>query len=127
VTTTTTTTEYVLVEGEWVLGEPVVDNDVETFAPTAEQLASLGAECIAGSETIKPKPDKKTAADKAPVVLGTQAAVPTAVAAGYAGEPPATSSAMQVLAQLMTAGGLLLLLAGGWIGFGRRESGAHQI
>jgi hypothetical protein len=75
--------------------------------------------CVLGSESTRPKPDKK------PTVLGTQAGVPTAVAAGAPGRAAASPTA-GLLAQLMVAGGLLLLLAGGWLGFGRREHGAHQ-
>jgi hypothetical protein len=75
--------------------------------------------CVLGSESSRPKPDKK------PTVLGTEAVAPTAVDAGLPGSP-AASSPTSLLAQLMVAGGLLLLLAGGWLGFGRREYGVHQ-
>ncbi len=93
-----------------------------TFEHTYKTLNELN--CVKGSESSRPKPDKKP--DAKPTVLGTQAGVPTAVAAGYAGEPAAATSTVQLLAQLMVGGGLLLLLAGGWLGLGRRETGAHQ-
>ena len=89
-----------------------------TFAHSYPSLADLA--CVKGSESVKPKPEKK------PTVLGTQAAVPTAVAAGVGSGSSATASTTSLLAQLMVAGGLLLLLAGGWLGLGRREHGAHQ-
>ena len=88
-----------------------------TFEHTYKTLNDLN--CVKGSESSVPKPDKK------PTVLGTQAGVPTAVAAGVQGRSAASSTA-GLLAQLMVAGGLLLLLAGGWLGFGRREHGVHQ-
>ena len=63
-----------------------------------------------GEETVvpSPKPEKNP-----PVVLGTEAAVPTQVNAGMAGLPSTGSSTNTLLAQLLVAGGLLLLVAGG--------------
>ena len=72
--------------------------------------------------SVAPKPVKKPA-----VVLGTEAAVPTVVDAGLAGLPNTGSTSNGLLAQLMVGGGLLLLVAGGWLGFGRREYGGHQL
>lgn len=95
-----------------------VDGAVTSFShgyPTLEEL-----DCVKGSETIVPKPDKE------PTVLGTQAAVPTAVAAGLGGTSTDAGTTTQLIAQMLVAGGMLLLMAGGWIGLGRRESGAHE-
>lgn len=106
------TRTYDPVVGEEVWGDWTFVRDLN-----ADELADL--QCVKGSESTRPKPDKK------PTVLGTQAGVPTAVAAGVPGQSTA-SSTTSLLAQLMVAGGLLLLLAGGWLGFGRREHGVHQ-
>ena len=61
-------------------------------------------------------------------MLGSQAAVPTAVAAGVAGLP--TSSVSPIgsprLAQALVVGGLLMLIAGGSMGLGRRTRGVHE-
>jgi LPXTG-motif cell wall-anchored protein len=83
-------------------------------------------ECVLGSESAKPRPHKTPKPGKQPTVLGTQAVAPTAVDAGLTGLPATGSSSNSLLAQLMVGGGLVLLLAGGWLGFGRREYGAHQ-
>lgn len=129
-TTTTTTTTFTFVPaeggpGEWVAGEPEVETETVRRAPTKAEIASLGAECIAGTGSVRPTPDKETPADE-PTVLGTSAAVPSAVDAGLPGAPTSGSSGASLLAQLLVAGGLVLLLTSGWLGFGRREHGAHQ-
>lgn len=90
------------------------DNTFEHSYPTLTDL-----QCVKGSESVRPKPEKS------PTVLGTQAVAPTAVDAGLSGTP-AASPTTSLLAQLMVACGLLLLLAGGWIGLARGEHGAHQ-
>ena len=97
------------------------DGFVNTFDHSYPSKADLNCPTVKGSESSRPKPQKT------PTVLGTQAVAPTAVDAGLASLPgdSATSTA-SLLAQLMVAGGLLLLLAGGWLGLGRRENGAHQ-
>ena len=61
-------------------------------------------------------------------MLGTQAAVPTAVDAGLASLPTAvvSSTGSPWLAQALVAGGLLMLVAGGSMGLGRRTRGAHE-
>ncbi len=61
-------------------------------------------------------------------MLGTQAAVPTAVDAGLASLPTAvvSSTGSPRLAQALVAGGLLMLVAGGSMGLGRRTRGAHE-
>ena len=99
-----------------------------TFEHTYVTEAELACPTVKGSESSRPKPEKtKTPAPAAaPTVLGTQAVAPTAVNAGLAGLPATGSSSNRLLAQLMVGGGLVLLLAGGWLGFGRREYGAHQ-
>ena len=111
-----------------------------SFSHTYPSVDEL--DCVLGEETIvpKPRPDKKpTKAAEEPTVKGVQvvvpkevapravapkAAVPTAVAAGL-GEP-ITSTTTPLMAQVLVAGGLLLLLLGGWVGLGRREGGAHE-
>jgi hypothetical protein len=108
-----------------------------TTVTVAERLS--GEECILGEESVEPTPhttkpkpqptrSKPKPRDRAPIVLGTQAAVPTAVDAGLAGLPGATVSPTSSprLAQALVAGGLLLLVAGGSMGLGRRPRGAHE-
>lgn len=98
---------------------------------TVEKKLS-GEECILGQESAGPKPHttkpKPKPRDRAPIVLGGQAAVPTAVAAGLAGLPSTSVSPISSprLAQALVAGGLLLLIAGGSMGLGRRTRGAHE-
>jgi hypothetical protein len=94
-----------------------------TFEHTYVSEAQLACPTVKGSETSRPKPQKP---EEQPTVLGTQAVVPTAVDAGLTGLPATGSSSTSLLAQLLVGGGLVLLLAGGWLGFGRREYGAHQ-
>jgi len=101
-----------------------VDGAVTSFSHGYPTLAEL--DCIKGEETIVPKPSKEPKPDNEPTVLGTQAAVPTAVAAGLGGTSSDVGTTTRLIAQLLVAGGMLLLMAGGWIGLGRRESGAHQ-
>ena len=108
-----------------------------TTVTVAERLS--GEDCILGVESVKPKPHttepkphttkpRPKPRDRAPIVLGTQAAVPTAVDAGLAGLPGATVSPTSSprLAQALVAGGLLMLVAGGSLGLGRRPRGAHE-
>ncbi len=111
--------------GDEVWGDWVQVRDLTT-------AESLELECIAGVESLIPEPDNEAVAtpksDKKPaVVLGTEAAVPTGVDAGLAGLPNTGSTSGNLLAQLMVGGGLLLLVAGGLLGFGRREYGGHEI
>lgn len=103
--------------------------DAEVTVKVAKKLS--GEDCILGEETTKPKPHGTKSPkprDRAPIVLGTQAAVPTAVDAGLAGLPSASISPISSprLAQALVAGGLLLLIAGGSMGLGRRTRGAHE-
>ncbi len=95
------------------------DNTFDHTYPTLVEL-----DCVLGEETVvpSPKPEKNP-----PVVLGTEAAVPTQVNAGMATLPTTGSSTNQLLAQLMVAGGLLLLVAGGWVGLGGRAYGKHHV
>jgi hypothetical protein len=99
--------------------------DSEVVVTVPAQLA--GEHCILGEGVTKPRPRPKPR-DRAPVVLGSQAAVPTAVAAGVAGLP--TSSVSPIgsprLAQALVAGGLLMLIVGGSLGLGRRSRGVHE-
>ncbi|MGZ4438567.1 MAG: hypothetical protein ACXVW6_13070 [Nocardioidaceae bacterium] len=113
--------------GDAVFPEGVVTSWTHTFD---------GA-IVCGTETIKPRPTKHVThashPSRRPTVLGTEAvatavAVPTAVDAGLAtwSGDPRSSSHNGLLAQAMVAAGLVLLLAGGWLGMGRRRRGAHQ-
>ena len=111
-----------------VVGETKWSDWVKTRNLTTKELRAEG--CVLGEETLvpTPKPDKKPTKVE-PTVKGVErvapsAAVPTAVAAGASAAAP--SAMTQLLAQLLVGGGMLLLLAGGWIGFGRREGGAHE-
>jgi hypothetical protein len=101
---------------------PNIEGD-QAEVPDGYELVNGECAEIAGEEVIvpKPKPDEK------PTVKGVQtvappAAAPTAVAAGL-GAP--ASSPLQTIAQMLVAGGMLLLMAGAWIGLGRRGSGTH--
>jgi hypothetical protein len=97
----------------------------EGFTPKwTHTFSGVEGPCVKGTESTRPKPDHEKQTTQPPTVRGTQSALPTAVDAGIGG-PEATSAQGGLLAQLMVASGLLLLLAGGWLGFGRRESGAH--
>ncbi len=104
----------------------------ETEVTVTVDAKLSGEDCILGEETTSPKPHttkpKPKPRDRAPIVLGTQAAVPTAVDAGLAGLPSASVSPISSprLAQALVAGGLLLLIAGGSMGLGRRTRGAHE-
>ena len=101
------------------------------FSHTFEDVTL--ADCVAGEETIVPKPKPEPKPDKKPTVKGVQvvvppaaapAAAPTAVAAGLG--DTAAASPIQTIAQILVAGGMLLLMAGAWIGLGRREYGTHE-
>ncbi len=111
-----------------VVGAEVWGDWTVVRALNSEEIADL--QCVLGTESSAPKPDKTPKPHKThkpPTVLGTQAVAPTAVDAGLASMPNSSGpSTTSLLAQLMVAGGLLLLLAGGWLGLGRREYGAHQ-
>lgn len=94
-----------------------------------------GLDCIQGVETVRPNPQPGTEPVSGPVnggndaeVLGEQAvAVPTAVAAGMGDTMTATSSIRSPqLAQALVVAGLLMLIAGGATGLGRRTRGAHE-
>jgi LPXTG-motif cell wall-anchored protein len=119
------TRTYDPVVGEEIWGEWAQVRDLTT-------AESLELECVAGEESIPPKPHKTRPASpqpeaKPPDVLGTEAAVPTGVEAGLASLPNTGASGHNLLAQLMVGSGLVLLVAGGWLGFGRREYGGHQL
>lgn len=111
-------------EYEQVVGTVDWSEWVQVRNLTNKELRAEG--CVLGEETLvpKPKPEQK------PTVKGVErvappAAVPTAVAAGVGGGE-ASSSLTHLMAQVLLGGGLLLLLAGGWVGLGRREAGAHE-
>lgn len=114
---------YAAVVGEEVWGP------WKTVRPlSTEELLAEG--CVLGEETTVPKPKPKPEPEQKPTVKGVErvappAAVPTAVAAGVGGGE-ASSSMTQLMSQMLLGGGLLLLLAGGWVGLGRREAGAHE-
>lgn len=94
--------------------------------PDGRQLVNGDCVQVLGEETVVPKPNPKP--EKEPTVKGVQAikppaAAPTAVASGI-GTPAA--SPLELIAQMLVAGGMLLLVAGAWIGLGRREFGSHE-
>ena len=118
----------------------VVPTDLCTNLPGVQQTPPKGYEVIDGEcaqvlgvETMvpQPKPTKHTPAvqpEIAPTVLGTETVAPTAVDAGLASWPTTheTTSSRSLLAQGMIGGGLLMLVAGSWLGFGARKRGVHQ-
>jgi hypothetical protein len=96
----------------------------DTSVTVAVQPKITGEECLLGDGTVKPKPKPE---GRAPVVLGDQAAVPTAVAAGIGDTlTHASSTGSPRLAQALVAGGLLMLVLAGATGLGRRTRGAHE-
>lgn len=117
-------------EYDTVVGETVWSDWTTVRKLTTAELEAEG--CVLGEETLipTPKPDQKpTKSVGEPTVKGVErvappASVPTAVAAGSSAASP--SAMTSVLAQLLVGGGMLLLVAGGWIGLGRREAGAHK-
>lgn len=124
----TLTKEYVWDDelGDWVLEaeadwETVWAEWSEYRALTADEIAAL--ECVLGEETIIPSPDKKPEKTRKPTVLGTQAAVPSAVAAGATTQAQSTSTGLAVLAFL---GGLTLLMSAGLLGARTRKGGGHE-
>ena len=120
-----------------VVGEKVWGDWTTVRELTTEEALAL--ECIAGEESVAPKPTHQAKPSEAvqpererqPTVLGTEAAVPavpTQVQAGLAGVPDADASSGARSAQLMVGIGLLLLAAGGWLAVGRRMApGAHRL
>jgi hypothetical protein len=92
------------------------------------------APSVEGTETAKPGPkgpkpgvNKPGTTERPAEVAGTQAAIPTGADAGLATMATASSgSVTTMMAQLLVAGGLLLLLTGGCIGLGRRTRGVHE-
>lgn len=108
--------------------DPVVGEDAWGAWATVRDLTAAEAlelDCIKGEETVVPEPTEKP--DRTPTVLGTEAVVPTEVDAGLAGLPDAGSPAGGLPAQLLVGAGLLLIVAGGWVGLGRNTQGAHRI
>jgi hypothetical protein len=106
---------------------PTTPSTPTTAAAPSAAVSSPTPEVL-GSESSRPKPTKTKPPVKAtpqPTVLGTQAVAPTAVAAGLP-DNSGPSSTGGPLGQLLVGSGVVLLLAGGWLGFGRREHGAHQ-
>lgn len=95
------------------------DATVDHTYPTLAEL-----ECVLGEETVVPSPKSEK---NPPVVLGTEAAVPTQVNAGMASLPGTGTSTNALLAQLLVAAGLVLLVAGAWVGFAGRDYGKHHI
>ena len=81
---------------------------------------------VKGVESVAPKPHKTKTAKPA-VVLGTEAAVPTAVDAGLGSLPAAAPAQGSLLGQLLTGAGIALMLAAGWLmTVGRRKVGARE-
>lgn len=86
---------------------------------------------VAGTESVAPKPSKKPAVKpnktSKPQVLGTEAAVPTAVDAGLGSLPAAAPAPGSLLGQLLAGAGVALMLAAGWLmTAGRRKVGARE-
>jgi len=119
------TRAYDAVVGAEVWGEWTKVRDL-----TTEEFIAL--ECVAGEETVVPKPEPEPkpettdeSPDREPVVLGTEASVPTAVAAGLAGDTGLTTS--ELLGQGLAGMGLVLMLSAGWLAMSRRTRGEHLI
>ncbi len=100
--------------------------------PVAGQPPAVvgGVEQSKPPKAAAPKPAQAPAAGPkaapAPAVAGVQAtgpAVPTAVNAGL-GSLPTVGSSDEPLGRTLTAGGLALLVAAGWLAMGRRETKA---
>lgn len=79
VTTVTTTTEYVLVEGEWVLGEPVVGEPVVTQNPV--DVVECEEEPEEPTDPVDPQ-EPNTPVVNNPPAPQQPAAVPTVIDAG---------------------------------------------
>lgn len=107
-------------EAEW---ETVWGEWSEYRELTKDELAELV--CVLGEETIVPKPtdEPEDEVSRTPTVLGTQAAVPSAVAAGSAGRTGQSSTGLVALA---LAGGLALLVTAGRWGARSGKGGAHR-
>ncbi len=114
---------------------PAGTNTSVTLTVAAQKTGRLCGEVL-GTETAKPEPTQhtkpshqSTGTSRPPTVLGTEAvAVPTAVDAGLATMPGNALGAGGDgrLAQLLLGGGLLLLIAGGWLELGIRSRGGHE-
>lgn len=123
-TTTTVTKEYVWDGTAWVL-EPEEDWETTVTSTdwqplTTDQIEQLG--CVLGTETVVPKPDESTS--RPPTVLGTEAAVPSAVDAGLAGSSGDGGSSGPTA--LLVAGALTLLALAGGTAARTRKGGAHE-
>jgi hypothetical protein len=105
---------------------PPVVGGTESAAPEPKPEPQPGQ--VKGSESSKPKPKaNKPKADRPAVVLGTEAAVPTAVDAGLGSLPGAAPAQGSPLGQLLTGAGIALMLAAGWLmTMGRRKVGARE-
>ncbi len=110
------TREYDTVVGAEVWGAWVKSRNL-----TAAEALDLG--CIAGEETVVPKPQPNPKPDRQPAVLGTEASVPTAVAAGLPGDSAA--SPIQPLGQSLLGLGLLMIAAAGWLLRNSHRRGEH--
>ncbi|HET6652210.1 MAG TPA: hypothetical protein VFH10_06175, partial [Nocardioides sp.] len=108
-------------------GEPPV---VAAQPPVTEQPPAVvgGVEQSKPPKAAGPKPAQAPAAGPkaapAPAIAGVQAtgpAVPTAVNAGL-GSLPTAGQASDDLGRTLTAGGLAMLVAAGWLAMGRRET-----
>jgi hypothetical protein len=100
---------------------PPVVGGTESSAPKPKPQPQ-----VKGTQSSKPKPNKPKA-DRPAVVLGTEAAVPTAVDAGLGSLPGAEPAQGSLLGQLLTGAGVALMLAAGWLmTLGRRKVGARE-
>ncbi|RYU14095.1 hypothetical protein [Nocardioides iriomotensis] len=108
------------------------NSQVLTFAkPVDSNVACDEPGEVLGTESAAPKPSKKPEVKPTktsePQVLGTEAAVPTAVDAGLGSLPAAAPAPGSLLGQLLAGAGVALMLAAGWLmTAGRRKVGARE-
>ena len=104
---------------------PPVVGGTESSAP---QPTKPNPGQVKGTESSKPKPHaNKPKGQRPAVVLGTEAAVPTAVDAGLGSLPGAAPAQGSLLGQLLTGAGVALMLAAGWLmTMGRRKVGSRE-
>lgn len=101
-------------------GAVPTDCAVETTPPASQPGEVLG------SESVAPKPHKTKTKTTKPEVLGTEAAVPTAVDAGLGSLPAAAPAQGSLLGQLLVGAGVALMLAAGWLLTLGRKVGARE-
>lgn len=103
-----------------------VPSNCATTPPAVLPTQVVAPPVVAGTESAKPKPSHKPTKADEPQVLGTQAAVPTAVDAGLGALPAAAPAQGSLLGRLLTTAGAGMVLAAGWLMIGRRKLGARE-